>query len=107
LSRLEKTGRIINIKKPQFVSPADMKNAVEKVASTGNTRIYFDGTRSSFGYQNLRGGFSRNSAKEESRDTPSSLDATPFCSIAGGQGHASGGQPNSLNRSRARQSPRE
>jgi len=34
-----RTGRIINIKKPQFVSPADMKNAVEKVASTGNTKI--------------------------------------------------------------------
>src|SRR5262249_10131713 len=29
-----KTGRIVNIKKPQFVSPADMKNAIDKVAST-------------------------------------------------------------------------
>ena len=34
-----KTGRTVNIKKPQFVSPWDMKNAVEKVESTGNQQI--------------------------------------------------------------------
>src|SRR6201999_3077984 len=34
-----KTGRAINIKKGQFVAPWDMKHAVEKIASTGNTRV--------------------------------------------------------------------
>src|SRR5882762_4026348 len=48
-----KTGRIINIKKPQFVSPWDMKNAVEKVESTGNQQIILTERGASFGYQNL------------------------------------------------------
>src|SRR5580692_24869 len=34
-----KTGRIINVKKPQFLSPWDMSNVTEKLESTGNTKI--------------------------------------------------------------------
>src|SRR6266853_1012791 len=34
-----KTGLVINVKKPQFVSPADMKNVAEKIVSTGNNNI--------------------------------------------------------------------
>src|SRR6516225_7518809 len=48
-----KTGRVINIKKPQFVSPWDMKNAVGKVESTGNQQIILTERGASFGYQNL------------------------------------------------------
>src|SRR5215470_14217996 len=48
-----RTGRVVNIKKPQFVSPWDMKNAVEKVESTGNRQILLTERGASFGYQNL------------------------------------------------------
>src|SRR5258707_6799491 len=48
-----KTGRVINLKKPQFVSPADMGNIVEKIASTGNTNIILTERGSSFGYPKL------------------------------------------------------
>ncbi len=48
-----KTGRAVNIKKGQFVAPADFANAAEKVASTGNHRIILTERGSSFGYNNL------------------------------------------------------
>ena len=48
-----KTGRAINVKKGQFVAPGDMKHAVEKVASTGNTRVFLTERGASFGYHNL------------------------------------------------------
>jgi len=48
-----KTGRAINVKKGQFVAPDDMQHAVEKVASTGNPRIFLTERGASFGYHNL------------------------------------------------------
>jgi 2-dehydro-3-deoxyphosphooctonate aldolase (KDO 8-P synthase) len=48
-----RTGRAINVKKGQFVAPWDMKPAVEKVATTGNTRIFLTERGASFGYNNL------------------------------------------------------
>ena len=48
-----KTGRAINVKKGQFVAPEDMKHAVEKIASTGNTRVSLTERGASFGYHNL------------------------------------------------------
>jgi 2-dehydro-3-deoxyphosphooctonate aldolase (KDO 8-P synthase) len=87
-----KTGRIINIKKPQFVSPADMKNAVEKVASTGNTKIILTERGSSFGYQNLVVDF-RSIPQMKKFGYPVVFDATHSVQLPGGQGHASGGQP--------------
>src|SRR6185369_10712287 len=47
------TGRIVNVKKAQFVSPWDMTNVVEKIASTGNDKIILTERGASFGYQNL------------------------------------------------------
>jgi 2-dehydro-3-deoxyphosphooctonate aldolase (KDO 8-P synthase) len=47
------TGAIINIKKPQFLSPSQMANIVEKFAECGNTRIMLCERGSSFGYDNL------------------------------------------------------
>jgi 2-dehydro-3-deoxyphosphooctonate aldolase (KDO 8-P synthase) len=87
-----KTGRIINIKKPQFVSPADMKNAVEKVASTGNTKIILTERGSSFGYQNLVVDF-RGIPQMKKFGHPVVFDATHSVQLPGGQGHSSGGQP--------------
>jgi 2-dehydro-3-deoxyphosphooctonate aldolase (KDO 8-P synthase) len=48
-----KTGRAINVKKGQFVAPLDMNHTVEKVASTGNHRIFLTERGSTFGYNNL------------------------------------------------------
>src|SRR5439155_26539924 len=45
-----RTGRIVNIKKGQFVAPHDIHQAAEKVASTGNTKILLTERGSSFGY---------------------------------------------------------
>jgi 2-dehydro-3-deoxyphosphooctonate aldolase (KDO 8-P synthase) len=48
-----RTGRAINIKKGQFVAPWDMNHTVEKVASTGNRRIFLTERGTTFGYNNL------------------------------------------------------
>jgi 2-dehydro-3-deoxyphosphooctonate aldolase (KDO 8-P synthase) len=87
-----KTGRVVNVKKPQFVSPADMKNVVEKIASTGNTRIILTERGSSFGYQNLVVDF-RGIPEMKKFGYPVVFDATHSVQLPGGQGHASGGQP--------------
>ena len=47
------TGAVINIKKPQFLSPSQMGNIVEKFAECGNTRVILCERGSSFGYDNL------------------------------------------------------
>jgi 2-dehydro-3-deoxyphosphooctonate aldolase (KDO 8-P synthase) len=48
-----KSGRAVNIKKGQFVSPWDMRHAVEKVRESGNDRVLLTERGSSFGYNNL------------------------------------------------------
>jgi 2-dehydro-3-deoxyphosphooctonate aldolase (KDO 8-P synthase) len=48
-----KTGRAVNIKKGQFVAPWDMTHPVDKVRSTGNSRVFLTERGASFGYNNL------------------------------------------------------
>lgn len=50
---LAKTGRVVNIKKPQFLSPHQMKNIVEKFAEAGNRQLILCERGSCFGYDNL------------------------------------------------------
>jgi len=87
-----KTGRIVNIKKPQFVSPWDMTNVVEKMASTGNRSIILTERGASFGYQNLVVDF-RSFPVLQKYGYPVVFDVTHSVQLPGGQGHASGGQP--------------
>ena len=87
-----KTGRVINLKKPQFVSPGEMGNVVEKIASTGNTNVILTERGSSFGYQNLVVDF-RGIPQMKKLGYPVVFDATHSVQLPGGQGHASGGQP--------------
>src|SRR6202795_1404456 len=47
------TERVVNIKKGQFVSPADMRHIVEKCRTAGNDKVFVTERGSSFGYQNL------------------------------------------------------
>jgi 2-dehydro-3-deoxyphosphooctonate aldolase (KDO 8-P synthase) len=86
------TGRIVNIKKGQFVAPHDIHHAARKVASTGNRRVILTERGSSFGYNNLvvdmRG-------LKIMRDSgwPVVFDATHSVQLPGAGGAASGGQP--------------
>ncbi len=48
-----KTGRTINLKKGQFLAPADMKHAIEKVTASGNSQVFVTERGFSFGYNNL------------------------------------------------------
>ena len=87
-----RTGRIVNIKKGQFLAPHDIHRAAEKVASTGNRQVILTERGSSFGYNNLvvdmRG-------LKIMRDSgwPVVFDATHSVQLPGGAGAASGGQP--------------
>jgi 2-dehydro-3-deoxyphosphooctonate aldolase (KDO 8-P synthase) len=87
-----KTGRVVNVKKAQFLSPWDMSNVVEKVASTGNTKILLTERGASFGYQNLVVDM-RSFPILQKLGYPVVFDVTHSVQLPGGQGHASGGQP--------------
>jgi len=50
---MAKTGNVINIKKPQFLSPSQMKNIVEKFQEAGNDQIILCERGANFGYDNL------------------------------------------------------
>ncbi len=87
-----KTGRIINVKKPQFVAPEDMANVVEKIVTAGNSKILITERGSSFGYHNLVVDM-RSFTILKKFGHPLIFDATHSVQLPGGQGHASGGQP--------------
>jgi 2-dehydro-3-deoxyphosphooctonate aldolase (KDO 8-P synthase) len=86
------TGKPVNIKKGQFLAPADMKNVVEKAKSaSGRDNILVCERGVSFGYNNL---ISDMRSLMIMRDTgcPVVFDATHSVQLPGGQGSASGGQ---------------
>lgn len=87
-----RTGRAVNIKKGQFVSPHEMRNAAEKVASTGNNHILLTERGSSFGYNNLVVDMRSLEIMREF-GWPVIFDATHSVQIPGGLGQASGGEP--------------
>ena len=87
-----KTGRAVNIKKGQFVSPAEMANAAEKVASTGNEKIILTERGASFGYQNLVVDM-RSIPTMKELGYPVVFDATHSVQLPAADGKSSGGQP--------------
>jgi 2-dehydro-3-deoxyphosphooctonate aldolase (KDO 8-P synthase) len=87
-----KTGRVVNVKKAQFLSPWDMANVVEKVAGAGNQNILLTERGASFGYQNLVVDM-RSFPVLQKLGYPVVFDVTHSVQLPGGQGHASGGQP--------------
>jgi 2-dehydro-3-deoxyphosphooctonate aldolase (KDO 8-P synthase) len=87
-----KTGRIINLKKAQFLSPWDMGNVAEKVASSGNRNILLAERGASFGYNNLVVDM-RTFPVLQKFGYPVVYDVTHSVQLPGGQGDASGGQP--------------
>jgi 2-dehydro-3-deoxyphosphooctonate aldolase (KDO 8-P synthase) len=87
-----RTGRVVNIKKGQFVAPHDMHLAAEKVASTGNDRILLTERGAAFGYNNLVVDMRSLKIMRDS-GLPVVFDATHSVQLPGGAGTASGGQP--------------
>lgn len=87
-----KTGRAINIKKGQFLSPWDMGNVIEKVSSAGNRSIILTERGASFGYNNLVVDM-RTFPILRKFGYPVVYDVTHSVQLPGGQGSASGGQP--------------
>lgn len=85
------TGRVINIKKGQFLAPWDMKNVVGKAASTGNEQLVLTERGVSFGYNNLVTDM-RSLPIMRAFGYPVVYDATHSVQLPGGQGTASGGQ---------------
>src|SRR5580693_7284562 len=87
-----KTGRIVNVKKAQFLSPWDMGNVAEKIAAAGNQKIILTERGASFGYNNLVVDM-RSFPVLKNFGYPVVYDVTHSVQLPGGQGHASGGQP--------------
>jgi len=87
-----RTGRIVNIKKGQFVAPQDIHHAADKVASTGNQRILLTERGSSYGYNNLVVDMRGLAIMRES-GWPVVFDATHSVQLPSGSGGVSGGQP--------------
>ena len=87
-----KTGRIVNVKKAQFLSPWDMGNVAEKIAAAGNTKIILTERGASFGYNNLVVDM-RTFPVLQKFGYPVVYDVTHSVQLPGAQGNASGGQP--------------
>jgi len=85
------SGKVVNVKKGQFMAPWDMENAVRKLESTGNRQILLTERGVSFGYNNLVVDM-RALAVMKSFGYPVIYDATHSVQLPGGLGHASGGQ---------------
>jgi 2-dehydro-3-deoxyphosphooctonate aldolase (KDO 8-P synthase) len=86
-----RTGRAVNVKKAQFMSPWDMRPVVEKLTEAGSRRLLLTERGTSFGYNNLVVDF-RGLAIMRSLGFPVVYDATHSLQLPGGQGSASGAQ---------------
>jgi 2-dehydro-3-deoxyphosphooctonate aldolase (KDO 8-P synthase) len=87
-----RTGRAVNVKKGQFLSPSEIGNAAEKIASTGNEKIILTERGASFGYQNLVVDM-RSFPIMRKFGYPVVFDVTHSVQLPGGEGKSSGGQP--------------
>ena len=83
-------GKPVNIKKGQFMAPWDMKQAVEKVRSTGNEQVLLTDRGTCFGYNRLVTDF--RAIPQMQAFAPVVFDATHSVQEPGGLGHASSGQ---------------
>lgn len=84
------TGRIVNVKKGQFMAPWDMKNVVDKIASCGNHKIILTDRGTTFGYNNLVVDM-RSMPIMAKLGYPVCFDASHAVQLPGGRGDRSGG----------------
>jgi len=85
------TGRTINVKKGQFLAPAEMKNVINKIREAGNENILLTERGTTFGYNNLVVDM-RSLPIMRSLGYPVVFDATHSVQLPGGAGTCSGGQ---------------
>lgn len=91
LTAAASTGRVINVKKGQFLAPWDMRNVVGKIAACDNENIMLTERGTSFGYNNLVVDM-RSLPLMRAFGYPVVFDATHSVQLPGGQGDCSGGQ---------------
>ncbi len=85
------SGRVVNVKKGQFLAPWDMRNIIDKIISTGNEQILLTERGASFGYNNLVSDM-RSLVVMGELGYPVVFDATHSLQLPGGLGNASGGE---------------
>ena len=85
------TGKVVNVKKGQFLAPWDMKNVVNKVVDAGNPNVMATERGVSFGYNTLVSDMRALPIMKEQCGCPVVFDATHSVQQPGGQGTASGG----------------
>ncbi len=86
------TGRAVNVKKGQFLAPADAANIVEKARNAGCQKLLLTERGASFGYNNLVVDM-RSLVMMRGFGVPVVLDVTHSLQLPGGLGNATGGQP--------------
>ena len=86
------TGKVVNVKKGQFLAPWDMKNVAAKVVEGGNPNVLVTERGASFGYNTLVTDFRGLPIMAEQIGAPVIFDATHSVQQPGGQGSSSGGQ---------------
>lgn len=86
-----KTGRVVNVKKGQFLAPWDMKNVLKKLNASGNPNVLLCERGASFGYNTLVSDM-RSLPIMAAMGAPVIFDATHSVAQPGGQGRSSGGQ---------------
>lgn len=87
-----KTGKVVNVKKGQFLAPWDMVNVVRKITDSGNNQVMVTERGTSFGYNTLVSDFRGIPLMAEQTNMPVIFDATHSIQQPGGQGGSSGGQ---------------
>jgi 2-dehydro-3-deoxyphosphooctonate aldolase (KDO 8-P synthase) len=87
-----RTGRVVNVKKGQFLAPWDMANVVQKITETGNERVLVTERGASFGYNTLVVDFRALPQMAAGTGFPVVFDGTHAVQQPGGQGTSSGGQ---------------
>ena len=91
LQAAARTGKVIHVKKGQFLAPWDMKNVAAKISAEGNDQILLCDRGTSFGYNTLVSDFRGLPIMAET-GYPVVFDATHSVQQPGGQGTSSGGQ---------------
>jgi 2-dehydro-3-deoxyphosphooctonate aldolase (KDO 8-P synthase) len=86
------TGRVVNVKKGQFLAPWDMANVVEKITGAGNPNVLVTERGASFGYNTLVSDFRALPILARTTGAPVIFDATHSVQQPGGQGTVSGGE---------------
>src|SRR5476651_2564432 len=87
-----KTGKVVNVKKGQFLAPWDMQNVVEKITAAGNKNVLVTERGVSFGYNALVSDMRALPILKRTTGAPVIFDATHSVQQPGGQGTSSGGE---------------